>query len=46
MGLTYFKRFRMEFDLSDSVPQSLVVPLGYELLPYSSELLREHAIAK
>ncbi len=46
MGLTYFKRFRMEFDLSDSVPPSLAVPPGYELLSYSSELLREHAIAK
>jgi ribosomal protein S18 acetylase RimI-like enzyme len=46
MGLTYFKRFRMEFDLSYSIPPSLALPFGYELLPYSSELLREHATAK
>ncbi len=46
MGLTYFKRFRMEFDLSRPSPDTPVVPAGYELLPYSSELLREHATAK
>lgn len=46
MGLTYFKRFRMEFDLSNSIAGAFAVPIGYELLPYSSELLREHATAK
>ena len=46
MGLTYFKRFRMEFDLSNSAPDSPPLPPGYELLPYSGELLREHATAK
>lgn len=46
MGLTYFKRFRMEFDLANSLPQSSTVPPGYELLPYSGELLRDHATAK
>ncbi len=46
MGLTYFKRFRMEFDLSDSIPPSGRVPEGYELVPYCEDLLREHAMAK
>lgn len=46
MGLTYFKRFRMEFDLRNSTPDSLPVPAGYEFLPYQSELLRDHATAK
>jgi len=46
MGLTYFKRFRMEFDLSDSVPASVAVPVGYEVVPFSEDLIREHAVAK
>lgn len=46
MGLTYFKRFRMEFDLSGSISDTRTVPAGYEFLPYASELLREHATAK
>lgn len=46
MGLTYFKRFRMEFDLTNSIPDSPAVPLGYELLAYAPELLRDHASAK
>jgi ribosomal protein S18 acetylase RimI-like enzyme len=46
MGLTYFKRYRMEFDLSDSVPPSGPVPEGYEFVPYSADLVREHALAK
>ena len=46
MGLTYFKRFRMEYDLSRSLPESVAVPADYEFLPYRSDLLREHAAAK
>ncbi len=46
MGLTYFKRFRMEFDLANAALPAPLVPPGYELLPYSSELLRQHANAK
>jgi hypothetical protein len=46
MGMTYFKRYRMEFDLRDWRPGDLFVPSGYELVPYAAELLREHAIAK
>ena len=46
MGMTYFKRYRMEFDLRDWRGGDQGVPIGYELLPYASGLLREHAIAK
>ena len=46
MGLTYFKRFRMEFDLSGSLPESAPLPASYELLPFSNDLIREHAAAK
>ncbi len=46
MGITYFKRYRMEFDLSDSVPPAGQVPAGYDFVPYSQDLLREHAVAK
>lgn len=46
MGLTYFKRFRMEYDLTDSIPASGPLPPGYELIPFAPELIRDHAIAK
>ena len=46
VGLTYFKRFRMECDLRDSLPEPRTVPAGYELVPFRSDLLREHATAK
>lgn len=46
MGLTYFKRFRMEYDLTRSLPQSPQVPAGYEVVPFASNLIREHATAK
>lgn len=45
MGLTYFKRFRMEFDFADPIWDSHL-PACYELLPYHEDLLREHATAK
>ncbi len=46
MGLTYFKRFRMEFDLTERLPSADAIPVGYELVPFSEELVREHATAK
>ncbi len=46
MGMTYFKRYRMEFDLRDWRGEDPRLPEGYELLPYLPGLLREHAIAK
>ena len=36
----------MEFDLTRWDPPKLTVPVGYELVPYSDDLLREHAKAK
>jgi ribosomal protein S18 acetylase RimI-like enzyme len=52
VGLTYFKRFRMEFDLqrfskpSSSSLADCQVRAGYDLIAYSPELLGDHAIAK
>jgi len=45
--MTYFKRYRMEYDLSGPLPLAPVAaPLHYELVPFSSGLVREHAVAK
>tara|TARA_R110002049_G_scaffold46487_1_gene135153 strand:- start:106270 stop:106821 length:552 start_codon:yes stop_codon:yes gene_type:complete len=44
--MTYFKRFRMELDLSGPMPESVSVPEGYELIPYAEGLVRDHAAAK
>lgn len=46
MGLTYFKRYRMELDLQGRVIDRPPLPPGYELLPWSDDLGREHATAK
>ncbi|MEM8667260.1 MAG: GNAT family N-acetyltransferase [Planctomycetota bacterium] len=46
MGLTYFKRFRMEYDLSEGVPTCGPLPLGYEMVAFAPELVRDHAVAK
>lgn len=46
MGMTYFKRYRMEFDLSERVPTAGTLPPGYSLIPFSTGLIREHASAK
>lgn len=46
MGLTYFKRFRMEYDLTHQVPTSAPIPAGYDFVPFSTDLIREHATAK
>ncbi len=46
MGLTYFKRYRMEFDLAQPLPSERALPEGYELVPFSEHLVREHATAK
>ena len=45
MGLTYFKRYRMEFDLGreDSPPPEL--PAGYRLVPWGDRLASAHAQA-
>ncbi|WP_153555204.1 GNAT family N-acetyltransferase [Roseimaritima sediminicola] len=46
MGLVYFKRYRMELDLSEPLFAAPRLPLGYELVPWSEGLCREHASAK
>ena len=46
MGMTYFKRYRMEIPLNRdfTIPQAL--PAGYSLLPWNEQLLEAHAEAK
>jgi ribosomal protein S18 acetylase RimI-like enzyme len=46
MGVSYFKRFRMELDLRGKRFLPLFVPTGYRLLGWDPELLAEHAAAK
>lgn len=45
MGLTYFKRYRMETTLSGTL-RTATVPLAYSLEPWDSALLEAHADAK
>lgn len=46
MGLTYFKRYRMELGLEDYQSPSFILPTGYELLPWDESLIKQHALAK
>lgn len=46
MGMTYFRRFRMELSLEGQLPEPPALPPAYELLPYAEDLLRDHAAAK
>jgi ribosomal protein S18 acetylase RimI-like enzyme len=46
MGLTYFKRFRMEFNLQAELPPEPAIAAGYELIPWSDDLIAAHAEAK
>lgn len=46
MGVTYFKRWRMEFDLSGPVPDPGEFPAGYALVPWEPKLLDAHADVK
>lgn len=46
MGVSYFKRFRMELDLRGKRFLPVFVPAGYRLLAWDPELLAEHAAAK
>lgn len=45
MAITYFKRFRMEYDLRALMRRPPLTP-GYRLLPWSAELLDAHADTK
>jgi len=46
MGLTYFKRYRMELELDEEIFSAPNCNTSYELVPYDEDLLREHAVAK
>ncbi len=46
MSMTYFKRYRMHFDLRGKLPDIPDVPLGYRFLPWRTELINAHADAK
>jgi ribosomal protein S18 acetylase RimI-like enzyme len=46
MGLTYFKRYRMEIDLGGMLFRPDPLPNGYELVPWNESLTLEHAAVK
>ena len=46
MSVSYFKRFRMEFDLRSWRDEPAPLPPGYRLVAWRDELLGEHAEAK
>ncbi len=46
MGLTYFKRYRMEIDLIGRDLTPWQAPEGYRILPWNQSLLNSHAEVK
>ncbi len=46
MGVTYFKRYRMEIDLDEIGFRPRSLPSGYELVAWDRRLLEAHADAK
>lgn len=46
MGVTYYKRFRMEIDLKQVRLDGPLLPDGYEWVAWQPELLERHALAK
>ena len=46
MGVTYFKRYRMEFDLAQEIPAPEDVSADYTLVPWQPTLLDVHADVK
>ncbi len=46
MTVTYFKRYRMQIDLRSVIPFSIREYDRYQFLPWSSNLLQDHAQAK
>lgn len=46
MGITYFKRFRMEYDLRQDLFDVRELPTGYVMLKWAESLLTAHGDAK
>jgi len=46
MGLTYFKRFRMEIDLGGRLPAAPPLPAGFRMVAWQDSLLEAHAETK
>jgi ribosomal protein S18 acetylase RimI-like enzyme len=46
MGVTYFKRYRMEIELQGNLFRPPPLPQGYLLMPWTEALLEAHAEAK
>jgi hypothetical protein len=46
MGLTYFKRFLMEVDVSGPLLEPVGLPSGYHLVAWDDSLLETHACVK
>lgn len=46
MGLTYFKRFRMEIDLTGRLLTAPALPQGYLVVPWDDSLVETHAETK
>src|SRR3954462_11705223 len=46
MGLTYFKRFRMEYNVSGALFEPPLLPLKYALIPWRPNLLESHIDVK
>lgn len=46
MGVVYFKRFRMEYDLAGPLFPEPETPAAYSLLPWDDRLLEAHAQTK
>ena len=46
MGVVYFRRYRMEYDLAGPLFPQPMTPAGYSLLPWEDRLLEAHAETK
>jgi GNAT superfamily N-acetyltransferase len=46
MGVTYYKRFRMEIDLRQMRLNEPTLPAGYEWVAWQPDILERHALAK
>lgn len=46
MGIRYFRRYRMEFDLAQSPIGEAVLPEGYHWLPWHRRFLDRHSLVK